>query len=113
MRIDGVPRCDGSGVLAVASPVGSRLRIHATLVRIAVSHVWIRVRRVLSVRIGRTRCRDGRIYGYIVVRPVRLGLMASFIMLGHRRTVWLLLRHTSSVACGTGRMILAMQLVRI
>jgi hypothetical protein len=94
-----------SSVLAVAGPVGARLRIHASArMGVAMRHVWIRrIRRVLPIRVGWTRSRNRRIYRHIVVRIDGVGLMAWPIVLGHGRTV-LLLRHTSA-AGAAGRMV--------
>jgi hypothetical protein len=85
-------------MLTIACPLRARLSIHAAAgMGIVVRHVRVRpVGRVLRVRVRRGGRRDGRIYRYFVVRLVRGGLMATPILLGQRRTVWLLLCHTSA-----------------
>jgi hypothetical protein len=86
-------------MLTITTPVRARLGIHAaTWVRVVVRrHIRVRpVGRMLGIRIRRGRRRNGRIYRYFVVRLVRGCLMATPILLGQRRTVWLLLCHTSA-----------------
>ena len=99
-------------MLAIASPVWTRLSVHAAAgVGVAMRHIWVwPVRRVLPIRVGWARRRDGRIYRYIVVRFYRMGMMVSPIRLGHRRTVWLLLRHTSA-AGAAGWMVWTLQVL--
>ena len=90
--------------LVVATPVRPGLRVHVRAPGVvAVRHLWGRgVRRwILVVRVrSRARRCDGRIYRYIAVRLLLVGLMVASIWQRHGRTCWCL-RHTSAAGAVT------------
>lgn len=116
MRVHGMlPPHWGGSVSAIASPVWSRLGVHwAAGVRgVAVRHLWVRrIRGLLAIGVGRAWLCNGRIYLSTIVRIVgSWGLMVCpiLLVLGHRRTVLLLLSHTCC-PCGVGWVVCARQL---